>query len=338
VNTPPVADVQVTLVLWHSDPQLVAATCAALARQTTRLSTLRVLVNESDRHEAEAWAGRLRAIGPAGRVLVQASAGNAGFAGGHNRLLAQAFASGADHALIVNPDLALEEKAVERLLDFAVSLPGPSICGPVLELARLDDGRLSGLGTLDTVGIRWTRTGRHLDAGQGQPLSTAPHQPHAVAGVSGACMLVTAGAHERFVRESGEFFDEDFIAYREDAELGLRAAMLGVALWVVPQARGLHVRTQRGTRRGGSAFVDRLGVRNRFLIAFKYGTRRPGGWCGAPLRDVTVLIAVMLRERSSWVGVREAFGLRSRMHRKRATVRAAAAGYGSSGGSGTRLA
>lgn len=136
--------------------------------------------------------------------------------------------------------------------------------------------------------------------------------------------MVPRRAYELIVARTGEFFDGDFFAYREDAELGLRAAMLGVTSWVVPAARACHARTLRGNARGVSPHIDRLGVRNRFLIAFKYGTRRPGGWFGAPLRDFAVLAAVMLRERSSWPGVCEAWRLRGRMRQKRALLTSAA--------------
>lgn len=150
-------------------------------------------------------------------------------------------------------------------------------------------------------------------------------RPIAVAGISGACILVPRVAHDRIVSATGEFFDEDFIAYREDAELGLRATVLGVSSYLVPSARGRHGRALRGTERGRDSAIDRLGVRNRFLIAFKYGFQRPGGFWRGLLRDVVVVVGVLVRERSSAPGLIEAWHLRHRMREKAARLRGATA-------------
>jgi GT2 family glycosyltransferase len=138
-------------------------------------------------------------------------------------------------------------------------------------------------------------------------------------------MLVGRNAYERLVAATGEFFDESFVAYREDAELGLRANRLGVECWLVPAARGLHVRRQRGTARGIDVHIDRLGVRNRFLIAFKHGRSRPGFLPLVLARDALVIAGVLVRERSSISGLKDAWRLRHAMRSKGAQIRAAAA-------------
>jgi GT2 family glycosyltransferase len=114
------------------------------------------------------------------------------------------------------------------------------------------------------------------------------------------------------------------VAYREDAELAHRAALLGVPSFLVPAARGVHVRRLRGTGRGIDPQIDLLGVRNRFLIAAKYGRRRPGGTVGPWLRDAVVIGGVLLRERRSLPGLRDAWHLRRAMRDKGARIRAAA--------------
>ena len=138
--------------------------------------------------------------------------------------------------------------------------------------------------------------------------STAP--PYPVRGLTGACLWVPRAAYEQIVDATGELFDEDFLAYREDAELGLRAERIGVAQVVVPSAVALHGRALRGTTRGNPV-LDRLGVQNRFLIAFKHGRHRPGAWLGAPLRDLLVVGGVLTRERHSLPGLRAAWRLRA---------------------------
>lgn len=296
--------VAVSVVLFHPDRASLDVPFVHL--RGWPLGPVHVLVNEDDGTTSD-WA---RAALP--DADVRGSEVNLGFAGGQNSLIAQAFAAGADAVVVHNPDLVLDPNAVAPML--AAAAEHGALVGPVLELA--DPRTTEGEGRADTLGIRWTRGGRHLDAGQGGPLPDRGTPPYRVAGVSGACLLVTRPVYERVVQACDEFFDEDFLAFREDAELGFRAALLGVPCFVVPAARGRHARGNRGTSRGRSAHVDRLGVRNRFLIAFKYGRHRPGGVLGPLVRDLVVMAGVLLRERSSWPGVVEAWHLRRRMREK----------------------
>jgi GT2 family glycosyltransferase len=185
----------------------------------------------------------------------------------------------------------------------------------VLELA--DGPDLVPTGRIDSAGIGWTLTGRHLDLLQGAALSAAPQGETTRSGLTGACLLVTRGAYERLVGSTGELFDEDFFAYREDAELGVRAGLIGVRSVLVPQARALHGRALRGTTRGGSALIDRLGVRNRLLLLFKLGHHRPGFTPAALARDLVVIAAAATVERSSWPGVTQAWALHTTMRAKR---------------------
>jgi GT2 family glycosyltransferase len=237
--------------------------------------------------------------------------------------MAALFGTGCTAVLVLNPDLVLDIDAVAALDAAAHTVGGPGLLGPVLELA---DPTFGGTGRIDTVGIRWTASGRHLDDRQGDPLQTAPTALTRVPGISGACLYVPRAAFELIDRASGEFFDADFVAYREDAELAYRASLLNVASYVVPAARGRHVRRLRGTTRGEDPAIDALGVRNRFLIAFKYGVRRPGRLPVALARDVVVIVGVAVRERSSLAGLRDAWHLRRRMRAKGRQVRRFARG------------
>jgi GT2 family glycosyltransferase len=310
----------VSIVLWQPDWRIFEWALQGLAAQEPR-PDVHVLVNDDPAGEEADRARHVAAsVGLAVRT-VRSEPTNRGFAGGHNALLADAFAAGASSVVVLNPDVRLDPSAVGELAAFEPAGRDPWIAGPLLE--RADAQTLDGAGVVDTAGIRWTRTARHLDEMQGSPLAAAPDHPVQVAGISGACLLVTRSAYDRLVSTTGEFFDEDFVAYREDAELGLRAIQVGVTCWLVPAARGLHVRTLRGTTRGVSARIDSLGVRNRFLIAFKHGTRRPGGHGGALVRDGIVIAGVVLRERSSLRGLREAWALRHVMRAKRRRIRAA---------------
>ena len=314
--------VDATLVVWRSDPAGLAGLLLSLAAQTLPVTTLRVLVNEDPSGQCAQQVRTTAArVAPGLAVVVTAEGANTGYAGGQNRLLADAFAAGAGGVLILTPDVVCDPGALAALHD--AHLPAASLRGPLLLAADPATGAPEG--RIDSAGIVWTRSARHLDARQGEAATAVPAGPYRVAGVTGACLYVTAAGYEAVVAATGEFLDEAFLAYREDAELGLRAGRVGVASYVVPAARGLHVRQVRGTRRRGvSEHVNRLGVRNRLLIRFKHGRARPGGWIAAPARDLVVVAGAALVERSSWPGVADAWSQRDRMRAKGALVTAAA--------------
>jgi GT2 family glycosyltransferase len=309
----------VSVVLYRSPLEGLVATLRGLAAQIT--PPARVMIHANAASEAAAEPFRAAAAAALGDIPWELSAteANLGFAGGHNEILGRLFAAGCEAAVVLNPDLVLADSALAELAAAQLKLTEPALIGPVLELG--DPDTLEPTGLIDTTGIRWTRGGRHLDDRQGEPMGALPPAPVVVAGISGACLYVSKAAYDRLLAASGEFFDAEFVAYREDAELGHRAGLLGVTSYLVPAARGVHARRLRGTSRGSDRRIDSLGVRNRFLIAFKYGARRPGGFVGATGRDLIVVGGVLARERSSLPGLREAWRLRHVMRAKGRQVR-----------------
>ena len=312
----------VSVVLFRSDLTRLEHVVRSLAKQSLAPHVVRVHVNAADGDEVSS-VQHILAAWPRLISEVTSSPGNDGFCAAHNAAVRELLERGCDAVVVHNPDLMLRPDALSELHGAERKLGSTALFGPVLELA--DPVSLAPTGLVDTLGIRWTRSARHLDAGQREPMPELPRQPRQVAGISGACLYVPRAAFERIVEATGEFFDEDFFAYREDAELGLRAGLLGVPSWLVPTARGLHVRGLRGTERGRDVLIDRLGVRNRFLLAAKYGGARPGGRVGPVIRDGLVVVGTLLHERSSLPGLGEAWRLRRRMRAKGRLVRQIAA-------------
>lgn len=310
----------VSIVTFHSHLAPLVATVEAVCGQTPPPDLLMVHANAADDPELEAIRSALVPHADGIELAVTGSSVNAGFSGAHNANLRSAFDRGCDGVLVLNPDLVLEPDAMVELASAEADCPDPALFGPLLELA--DPDSLAGSGRIDTAGIVWIFGGRHIDSLQDEPLTHAPAVTTEVAGISGACLYVGRRAFVAVTAVSGEFFDEDFIAYREDAELAYRAQIIGVRSYLVPGARGRHVRGLRGTTRGHDPEIDRLGVRNRFLIAFKYGAERPGGLLAAGLRDVVVVCGVFTTERGSIAGLREAWALRRRMRDKGRALRA----------------
>jgi GT2 family glycosyltransferase len=316
--------VSASVVLFHGDPAWTLRCVAGLVAQDPTPQRIRIHCNDDDGSEASAIVARLAAQGLAASCVVTSSRENLGFAGGHNRALeAELVTGGMDAVLIVNADLVLLDGALAAMLERVDAQNGRALVGPVLHLAD-ESGRSEGL--LDTTGIVWSSSGRHFDDNQCEPVRRAPVVAREVSGISGACLLVPWRAYARVVAHSGEFFDELFLAYREDAELGFRAGLLGIPSIVEPRAVGLHARGTRGTDRSGATLVNLLGVQNRFLTAFKYGRSRPGGRVQPWLRDAIVIAAVLLHERSSLPGLRRAFRLRSEERAKGRRVLNASSG------------
>lgn len=306
--------VDVTLVLFRPDTALLRRTLAGVAANRSSVRRLRVLHSACAPGDERQVAQLLDDAGLSALAHVEVRGDNLGFAGGHDRLLAAAFDDPAEGGpvqgcLVLNPDCEMAPGALAALLRAAHErVAQPALVGPVLRLRRRGGAASAGAEVVDSLGITWTAAGRHVDDGQGRPLPAALPPARRVAGVSGACLLVSRRAWEVLQRHGG-LFDETFVAYREDAELGVRAAAVGVPSFVVAVEGFVHWRNVVGSERG-NALADALGARNRLLLRHKLGRRRPGAPLLPTLRDVLVVGAALTVERSSWPAVRQALALR----------------------------
>jgi GT2 family glycosyltransferase len=304
----------VSIVIFRSDPEALRRTLASLTRQTTPPHQIRVLVNDVEPETAASVRDLVGTYDP--NIEVQHAGSNLGFAGGHNRLLQAAFVGGAESCLVLNPDVELEADALERLTAAAAQAPDALLSG-VLVLGDRTTLTRTEPSLVDSRGTIWTTTCRHLDENHGEPLQVEwlTGSLRRTAAITGALCLVPRAAWKRIVDLTGEFYDEDFFAYREDAELGLRASYLNIPSIVVQAVVGTHYRGSPGVSRQDSV-VNWLSVRNRFLLAFKYGHRRPGRLPHRFARDVLTLVGVLLTEPSSVTALVDAWRLRSRMRTK----------------------
>ncbi len=145
-------------------------------------------------------------------------------------------------------------------------------------------------------------------------------------GVSGAAPLYRRAMIED-VSIDGEFLDEDFFAYREDADLSWRAQLFGWRALHVPDAVGVHVRTVTPSRRRQlSPAVNRHSVKNRFLLRLKNegaGLMLRNGVFELA-RDLVVLAASLTVERTSlpafawlWKNRRRIMAKRREIQRRR---------------------
>jgi GT2 family glycosyltransferase len=148
---------------------------------------------------------------------------------------------------------------------------------------------------IDSAGMRMTRNGRHLD------IDVHPDALTEVFGVSGAAAMFRT-SFLRDVAVDGEVFDEDFFAYREDADIAWRGRLFGWRAVCEPRAVAYHVRRVTPEVRGElPASLNMHSVKNRFLLRLK----NEGAYLAlrnAPFelaRDLMVLIAALTIERTS---------------------------------------
>ena len=296
-----IVDLNLVLFRPKTDEEIILLRSASKIQSEFRFLNILVSSNiEQRRHISDT----IEILGLSSKARIFHRFDNLGFSSGHNFLLEAGFEAGAEACLIVNPDLEIEAGSIGKLVDQSKSLDLPSLLAPTLERIGASNGR-----EFDSCGIVWTRTGRHFDAKMGEPWEISPGTVVQVSGVTGACIFVPNRAFQKIVSSTGWFFDDLFLAYREDAELGVRASIAGVPS-VIFHMEGIgHVRSVRGSARGNK-IADLLGVKNRFLLLFRLGGHRPGNKILSLIRDAIVVVATALNEKSSLPGLRAAFSIR----------------------------
>lgn len=300
-------NIDLSLVVYRPNAELLGATLFSLSRIRSEFHLLYILLSGGN-HDRSMLNELVEKNNLNDKVFIAHRFDNLGFSAGHNFLLDVAFSSGGDAVMVINPDIEISPGAVTELASAAATANTVALFGPVIRQL----GGAEGEKRIDSAGIVWTATGRHFDDFQGAPDFGADGSLRKCAGVTGACLLVARSAYEAIVADCGYFFDDHFIAYREDAELGIRAGMVGVPSIVVNVAGFSHVRSVRGAVRG-NGLADLLGVRNRFLMKWRMGRRRPGGAALSFVRDAIVILGVIVKERSSLPGLLEAFSVRKYM-------------------------
>ena len=271
--------VAVNIVTYNSAED-IRACIESVREQTLRDFEIHALDNASTDNSLQL----LRSDHP--DVHVTPSPANTGFSKAHNDLI-RAFP--AEYILVLNPDTRLRRDFLERLVSALDARPdAASATGKLL--------RMDGI-TIDSTGIVMLRSQRHLDRGAGEPDLGQYDQPEDVFGPSGAAGLYRFQAL-RDVAVDGEFFDENFFAYREDADLAWRLQLMGWKSIYVPQAVALHRRRVTPERRSQlPAAINYHSVKNRFLLRLNNmtaGLYRRDFW-PITVRDAAVVGFVLLR-------------------------------------------
>ena len=299
--------VSVGIVTWNSAAHL--DTCLAGMRAQSH-QEVEVLVG--DNASSDATRDLLaRLTSPGERVWFDT---NLGFSAAHNALIAR---SRGAYYLALNPDVTLGREYIARLV--AAMEPDAAIGSATGKLLRREPP-----GVIDSTGIVMLPSIRHVDRGAEEPDRGQYERDEDVFGASGAAALYRRAMLDD-VRIEGEWFDESFFAYREDADLAWRAQLLGWRCRYVASATATHVRRVTPERRDAlPANVNRWSVRNRFLLRLKNQTAGHAWRFALPslARDMQVAGYVLLREWGSLPAFADVVRLLPATWRKRRAIMA----------------
>jgi GT2 family glycosyltransferase len=305
-------DVSIIVVSHDSAADLALSVGSAIAQQDVTVETL-VVDNASNDSSRDV----VRRFGTAVRLVPLAH--NVGFAGAMN---AGVDVSAGRYVLALNPDCRLDPRFAAVLTEALDARPDAGSASG--RIYRAEGPDLAPTARLDSTGIVFTRSGRHLDRGSEEPGEGRYLQPEEIAGTTAAAGFYRRAALEAAKISTG-YFDSDFFLYREDADLALRLARLGWKCLYVPRAVAWHRRRNLPNRRGHMPPAANFhSVKNRFLLRIN---NQPAGEIVRNIvpilaRDLVVLGACLTVERTSLPAFSWLWKNRKRLWEKRREIQA----------------
>lgn len=265
------------IVAWNSLADLPDL-FASIEKQTYKDFVVRVVDNGSS-DGVEKW---LREKYPT--VTIIRNARNLGFGAAHNQAIKFAVShwGGEDlsrcYYLTVNPDIIFRSTCLEELMKEAEANPETASFTPKLLRAFQDKGtdevlrERTNSDMIDSTGLRGNKFRWFYERGAGELDSGQFDATKEVFGVCAGLGFYRASALEEIKITDGEYFDEDFFAYKEDVDLAWRLRSLGQAARFVPLAVAYHARGMYGKERVG--FFERLvNRRKKSQLRSFYSTR-----------------------------------------------------------------
>jgi GT2 family glycosyltransferase len=320
-----VTRVAVNVLTYNSAGQIDACLTCLLAQDYPDLRVTVIDNGSDDDTVAHLASWRERGVG------VIALPENRYYARAHNLGIA---ATDAEVIFTVNPDVLLGPDFVSRIVGVFDGAPEVgSVNGKLLLLEGADfdpaivaaPPRADAL--IDSAGLLIFRSRRPFQRGNRQAARDHCLEPCAIFGVDGASAAYRRAMLEDIAIETAEgkeYFDNDFVMYREDVDLAWRARLFGWESRYEPAALGYHVRSfhlGRG-RRQMSPFFRRHSVKNGWLLLVKNDE------AGALLRNLPfllpyqakILAGLLAVEWSSLGAIGDFFRLLPRFRAKRAQI------------------
>jgi GT2 family glycosyltransferase len=326
--------VLVHIVTWNSAESIIAC-LERLSKQEGFILGDNLFVRVTDNASSDETVSLVEAVKKDG-ITVHRNAENLGFCAGHNQGVHEFLRAEYTAFLILNPDVGVEPGCIRAMVECLSASERIGLVTPKLYRA-LPSLEAIYPHVLDAAGMKLTRSCRHFDRGAGDWDRHQFEQGEFVFGGTGACLMISRECAidlciPKSVSNEGVFaiypqlrpgaterpqlFDEAFFAYREDADLSWRAKRRRWKCWYEPTATANHVRVVTPERRTSlPAILNRYSVRNRFLLQINNWRWRDGlvffVW-GIIIRNVVVIVGVLVWEKTSIEGLRDAWRLAKR--------------------------
>lgn len=248
---------------------------------------------------------------------------NNGYAGAANQGINL---SKGKYVMILNPDIVMENDFIEKLYNFAErNKDAGAISGKLLKYDFENDGKLN---YIDSAGIDMYKNRRFRDRGQNELDEGQYNKTEEVFGICGAAPFYNRKVLDD-VAIDGEYFDEDFFAYKEDIDLSWRINLSGYKNVYYPEAIAYHGRGL-GSHEGGimnfikhrknqSEFLRGISLRNQILLINKNETKESLKGCrfNIIVRETALFIYTIIFESFSIKYFKEASVLKGKILNKR---------------------
>ena len=254
--------VSVNILSYNSKRYIEGCLDTVLAQSYKNLEILAIITG-SDDGSAELIREK---YGRQKRVKILEPGDNLWFSRGHNLGIKS---SVGEYILVLNQDIVMEPEFVGKLVHVMEADPTlGSVSGKLLHYNYLINSKTK---ILDSTGIEIYKTRRVIDRGQWEQDRHQYDGDTEIFGASGAAAMFRRSALEavklpkvrsnnitlplrgesapsvvtrgREVEEDSEYFDEDFVAYKEDVDLAWRLQLAGFRCRYVPEAILYHGRT-----------------------------------------------------------------------------------------------
>lgn len=323
--------IAIQLLTWNGEPFLEAC-LDSLSRQT--YSDWQIFILDNDSHDQTKAIVSRWLVNNRGQWATNSQ--NVGFARGHNQLLKSHHHP---FVFILNQDVILEPSYLSELTAcLGVHPRAGSATGCLLRL-ELNGGKLIKNNIMDSAGLKIYATHRVVERGRGEaawPLGAVEE----IFGVPSTAALYRREAlDEVMIRTNGgvEWFDEDFVSYKEDVDLAYRLQLLGWRSMYVSSARGCHYRAVRGapdakkalfgegawqSRRKRSAANNQQSYRNHLLFLFKSFAFPifSSVWWQAVFYEALKILGLIFTEPKALLAWRDIYKLRKSSAAKRRSI------------------
>jgi GT2 family glycosyltransferase len=275
----------INIVTWNH-ARYLPALFASLDAQTSLDFSVTVIDNGST-DGTLAWIEERRP-----EVTILRNRKNLGFARAHNQGIALARSRWEAEGeydkkiiFILNPDTMLDSRCIEEILAFMDAHPDVEAAGPKLlragHVAEGEDGSavFERTNIIDSTGISVLRSRNVVDRGAGEE-DHGQYDMLEPFGISGSALALRASAVPFLAEHDAVVFDEDFFAYKEDADLMWRLRLYGGKAALIPSAIAWHQRYARSSahhgvlglvasQRSRSPIVNMLSRRNKMWTEWK---------------------------------------------------------------------